>query len=116
MPLVLLVDDSAGFRATARLLLESEGYDVAEAGTGAEGLRRARDLVPGLVLLDIRLPDLDGFEVAERLTGLDPRPEVILISSRDASDYGSLVANAAVRGFIPKSQLSGASIRALVEG
>ena len=67
---VLIVDDHPSFRATARLLLESEGFDVVgEAADGAAGLRDARALEPDLVLLDVQLPDIDGFEVAAQLTG-----------------------------------------------
>jgi DNA-binding NarL/FixJ family response regulator len=61
---VLIVDDHPSFRATARLLLESEGFEVVgEAADGASGLRQARELEPDLVLLDVQLPDIDGFEV-----------------------------------------------------
>jgi CheY-like chemotaxis protein len=114
VPLVLIVDDNAGFRASARMLLESEGYEIAEAETGAAGVQNARELAPDFVLLDIRLPDFDGFEVTERLSRLDTPPPVILTSSRDAYEYGSLITTSAARGFIPKSELSGAAIRSLV--
>jgi len=112
MPAALIVDDNAGFRATARVLLESEGWEVVEAGTAGEGVRVAGALEPELVLLDLQLPDFDGFEAAERLSGLARPPAVILTSSRDGSDYGSLVAASAIRGFVPKGELSGATIRA----
>jgi CheY-like chemotaxis protein len=114
VPLVLIVDDNARFRATARMLLESEGYRIAEAESGEAGVQRARELAPDLVLLDIRLPDIDGFEAAERLSRLEEPPPVILISSRDPREYGSLVGASAARGFIPKSELSRAAIRALL--
>ena len=65
MSQALIIDDSADFRASARQLLEAEGYTVTEAATGAEGIRIAEELAFELVLLDIQLPDLDGFEVAE---------------------------------------------------
>ena len=77
---VLIVDDHPSFRATARLLLESEGFEVVgEAADGAAGLRDARALEPDLVLLDVQLPDIDGFEVAAQLTGggrADGRPHL----------------------------------------
>jgi CheY-like chemotaxis protein len=114
VPLVLIVDDNAGFSASARMLLERGGFQVAEAGTGATGVQSARELAPDLVLLDIQLPDIDGFEVAGRLARLDPRPPVLLISSRAASDYGSLIDQSPTLGFLPKDELSSASIRALV--
>jgi DNA-binding NarL/FixJ family response regulator len=113
---VLIVDDHPSFRATARLLLEVEGYDVVgEAQDGTEAIEAARRLEPDLVLLDVNLPDIDGFEVAGHLTGTGgPGPAVILTSSRDPSDFGSLVADSGARGFIPKADLSGDSLAALL--
>jgi DNA-binding NarL/FixJ family response regulator len=113
---VLIVDDHPSFRATARLLLEVEGYDVVgEAHDGEEAIEAAGRLRPDLVLLDVNLPDIDGFAVADRLTGNGgPAPAVILISSRDSSDFGSLVAASGARGFIPKADLSGDSLAALL--
>jgi DNA-binding NarL/FixJ family response regulator len=113
----LIVDDHPSFRATARALLQAEGYDVVgEAENGVGALRRARDLQPDVVLLDVQLPDFDGFEVAARLTGQDgSKIEVVLCSSRDGSDFGPLVAQSGARGFIPKAELSGAALKAVLE-
>jgi DNA-binding NarL/FixJ family response regulator len=112
---VLIVDDHPSFRATARALLEAEGFDVVgEAADGEEALAKARELHPEVVLLDVQLPDLDGFEIASRLRANGSTPAVVLVSSRDASDYGELIPNSGARGFIPKAELSGASIRALI--
>jgi DNA-binding NarL/FixJ family response regulator len=112
---VLIVDDHPSFRATARALLESEGFDVVgEAATGAEALRQAAELRPDLVLLDVQLPDLSGFEVATRLDGAGSETAVVLVSSRDAADYGELIPACGARGFVPKGELSGATIRALL--
>ena len=113
MPEALIIDDSAGFRASARSLLETEGFGVSEAATGVEGIDAVRQRRPELVLLDIQLPDIDGFEVAERLAQRERPPTVILTSSRDGADYGSLVSTSTARGFIPKSDLSGAAIRSM---
>jgi DNA-binding NarL/FixJ family response regulator len=112
---VLIVDDHPSFRATARLLLESEGFDVVgEAEDGASALAAAHELTPDLVLLDVQLPDTDGFHVAAELTGNGVGPAVVLVSSRDSCDFGSLVARSGARGFVPKAELSGAILRALL--
>jgi DNA-binding NarL/FixJ family response regulator len=112
---VLIVDDHAGFRAAARRLLESEGYAVVgEAADGAGAIAAARELEPDVVLLDVQLPDLDGFAVASRLTGEGMRAAIVLVSSRDGDDYGSLASDSGARGFIAKSDLSGAALEALL--
>ena len=114
MTSVLIVDDHASFRANARALLEAEGLDVvgeAEDGTGA--ISEAERLQPQVVLLDVQLPDMDGFEVASRLS-LNGGPRVILVSSHDVFDFGKLVARSGAAGFIPKADLSGAAIADLL--
>jgi DNA-binding NarL/FixJ family response regulator len=112
---VLIVDDHPSFRASARRMLESDGYEVvAEAADGASALAAARELRPDIVLLDVQLPDLDGFDVAARLTGESSAPAVVLTSSRDSADFGPLVARSGARGFVPKAELSGEAIAVLV--
>jgi DNA-binding NarL/FixJ family response regulator len=113
---VLIVDDHPSFRASARRLLEADGYDVvAEAETGAEGIRTAVELDPELILLDVHLPDIDGFDVASRLTANGDAPAIVLISSHESSDLGPLVERSGARGFIPKSELSGEALRRLLD-
>lgn len=113
---VLIVDDHAGFRASARRMLEAEGFEVvAEARTGAEALQAADAWSPELVLLDVYLPDIHGFDVAERLTLNGSAPAIVLTSSHDASDFGPLVERSGARGFIPKSELSGETLRGLLD-
>lgn len=110
-PSVLIVDDHPSFRATARMLLELEGYRVVgEAPDGTAAIEQAAALRPDIVLLDVNLPDLDGFQVASRLRGFEPAPAVVLVSSRDASEYGPLVGTSGARGFITKADLSGAAL------
>jgi DNA-binding NarL/FixJ family response regulator len=112
---VLIVDDHDGFRRRARALLEGDGFDViGEAACGADAVLAAAELHPQLVLLDVQLPDLDGFEVARRLHAVNGGVDIVLTSSRDLTDYGSLVADSPVRGFVPKAELSGAAITALL--
>ncbi len=113
---VLIVDDHATFRGSARALLESEGFlVVGEAASGAEALERVRELQPDVVLLDVQLPDIDGFEVAAELAKDEHPPAVILTSTRDASDYGVRLGASPARGFVPKGELSGAALAALLE-
>ncbi|WP_028061490.1 response regulator [Candidatus Solirubrobacter pratensis] len=111
---VLIVDDHAGFRRAARSLLEADGYDVAgESATGGEALEAVPRLRPNVVLLDIGLPDLDGIEVSTRLTTEDPTRAIVLTSTRDATECAPLAKSCGARGFIPKSELSGAAIAQL---
>lgn len=106
---ILIVDDYAPFREGARKLLESEGFEVVgEAENGVEALRLAKALSPEVVLLDVQLPDFDGFEVADRLRRIAPAPTVILTSSRD--EYASLVGSSSARAFVLKDELSGAAL------
>jgi DNA-binding NarL/FixJ family response regulator len=112
---ILIVDDHPSFRASARSLLEAEGFEVVgEASDGAEALARARELRPDVILLDVQLPDLSGFEVASQLCRNGSSPAVVLVSSREAADYGELIPACGARGFVPKGDLSGAAIRALL--
>ena len=116
-PNVLIVDDHADFRSLARLLLEAEDFPVVgEAADGTTALRLAHELQPDLVLLDVQLPDLSGFEVADRLAAADCPPLVILTSTRDGSDYPGRLSRSPALGFIAKGDLSGATIAALLQG
>jgi DNA-binding NarL/FixJ family response regulator len=88
---------------------------VGEAKDGREALELAAKLHPEVVLLDVQLPDSTGFEVAaelERSNGSGPL--VVLVSSRDAADYGELITGSGACGFVPKAELSGAAVRALL--
>jgi CheY-like chemotaxis protein len=108
---ILIVDDHDGFRAFARVMLEADGFTVAEAATGAEATEAARIVRPRLVLLDIQLPDFDGFEVARRLAGQGGGPVIVLTSTREASDYGGRITSSPAAGFLPKDQLSSMALR-----
>jgi DNA-binding NarL/FixJ family response regulator len=112
---VLIVDDHPSFRASARRLLECEGFDViGEAPDGASALECVERLRPDVVLLDVQLPDINGFEVAARLTENGRSPAIVLTSSRDVDDLGLRAGRDGVRGFIPKSELSGPALEALL--
>jgi DNA-binding NarL/FixJ family response regulator len=113
---LLLVDDDASFRSTARALLATAGFEVlAEAATGRDALAAAEAVRPTLVLLDVQLPDIDGFEVTRRLRAQPGPPAVVLISTREAIDYGRRISDCGALGFITKSSLSAASLRAMLE-
>jgi DNA-binding NarL/FixJ family response regulator len=113
---VLIVDDHAPFRRFARRLLEAEGYAVVgEAADGAEALAKARELRPAVVLLDVLLPDMDGFAVTELLADEDERPLVVLTSSREASSYQRRLAASSANGFVGKDELSGATLDAVID-
>ncbi len=112
---ILIVDDHPGFRASARRLLEASGYEViGEAVDGDAALAAIGELRPELVLLDVQLPDIDGFEVARRIDAGDARPVIVLTSSRDGSDFGRAIDESPAAGFVPKAELSGEAIAELV--
>ena len=114
---MLIIDDHPGFRAQARALLEAAGYEVVgEAADGESGVRVAKDLAPDVVLLDIHLPDITGFEVVRRVAGGPRCPAIVLISSRDASDYGRRIERSGARGFIAKAELSARKLAAVLAG
>lgn len=114
-PTVLIVDDHEAFRHAARSLLESEGFDiVGEAVAGRDAIAEVVRLCPDVVLLDIQLPDLDGFAVADRLAAVGTAPDVVLISSREADTYGARLKEAPARGFLAKRDLSGAALARLL--
>lgn len=115
MPTLLVVDDHASFRRQARALLASQGYVVVgEASDGHSAIAAAASLRPDVVLVDVGLPGIDGFEVARRLASAEAPPTVILTSSRDASAYGPLIAASPAAGFIAKDELGGPALAALL--
>jgi DNA-binding NarL/FixJ family response regulator len=115
MRTVLIVDDHPGFRGWARAVLQAEGFGVVgEAADGAAAIQAVRALRPDVVLLDVQLPDMNGFEVAERLRGGGEGGAVVLISSRDAADYGTRIVTSPAAGFLAKADLSGAALAAVL--
>jgi DNA-binding NarL/FixJ family response regulator len=109
---VLIVDDHPRFRRSARALLEFEGFEVVgEASTGEEALALTADLAPQALLLDVQLPDVDGFEVAARVGAASPSPDIVFVSNRDRADYGTKIEASGARGFIAKGALSPETLR-----
>jgi DNA-binding NarL/FixJ family response regulator len=112
---VLVVDDHSGFRSCVRRLLERQGYRVVgEAKDGISAVMNAGELRPELALVDVHLPDIDGFEVTSRLVALDPAPAVVLTSSHDRSDLDGRLVTSGARGFVRKDELSREAIDALL--
>jgi DNA-binding NarL/FixJ family response regulator len=113
---VLIVDDHPRFRAAARELLEDAGYLVTGEAAGAvAAVAAVADQLPDVVLLDVQLPDGSGFEVASRLSRNGEGPVVVLVSSREAEDYGRRVALCGARGFLSKSRLSAATLASVLQ-
>ena len=112
---VVIADDHPSFRASARAILEAEGFDViGEAEDGAGAIEAVRELAPDVLLLDVQLPDIDGFADCRQCGINGGPPAVVLVSSRDACDYGELIGQSGARGFIPKAELSGAALADLL--
>lgn len=111
---VLIVDDHAAFRTLARRLLQADGYDViGEAHDGATGLDAAGSLQPDVVLLDVRLPDMDGFQVACDLAGRCSAA-VVVTSSSDDPLYPERATSSGARGFVAKHDVCGAALDRLL--
>ena len=114
---MLIVDDHEGFRRQARALFTRGGYEVVgEAGDVASAVRSAAELAPAVVLLDVQLPDGDGFEAARRILTAEAPPAVVLVSSRDAADYGARIRASGAEGFISKADLSVRTLEAVLGG
>jgi DNA-binding NarL/FixJ family response regulator len=112
---VVIADDHPSFRASARAILQSEGFEViGEAEDGAGAIAAVRELAPDVLLLDVQLPDLDGFAVCRQLGSNGGPPAVVLVSSRDACDYGALIEESGALGFIAKAELSGVALADLL--
>ena len=113
---MLIVDDHPSFRASARAILESGGFEVVgEAEDGETALAALLELKPDVLLLDVQLADMNGFDVCRAIEQLDGAElAVILVSSRDMDDYGDLIADSCARGFVPKGELSGEAVTALL--
>jgi two-component system response regulator EvgA len=113
---ILIVDDHPSCRAAFRAVLEHDGFEVVgEADDGASAVVAAEQLQPDVVLLDVQLPDTDGFAVAAELTRNGVGPQIVLTSSRDAADFGPLIAESGARGFIPKAEVSADRVISLLQ-
>ena len=113
---ILIVDDHPSFRASARAVLEADGFEVVgEAEDGESALEAVRALAPDVILLDVQLPDANGFDLCALICANPSRlPSIVLVSSRDATDYDGLIDTSPARGFISKADLTGDAVRALL--
>jgi DNA-binding NarL/FixJ family response regulator len=112
---VLLVDDHVQFRRAARDLVEATpGFEsLGEAASGEQALEMLENLDPGLVLLDVRLPGMDGIETARSITSAARHPTVFLVSIDDLADPSATAESCGAATFVRKRDLCGATLRAL---
>jgi two-component system invasion response regulator UvrY len=112
---VLAVDDQATFRRAARRLIRAvpEFEQVGEAASGREALELAELLHPDLVLLDVRMPDMDGIETARQLAQVDPGAVVILISMEEVPELPSEASEVGAAAYLRKQELSPDKLREL---
>lgn len=108
---VLVVDDHRAFRELARRMLEAAGFTVQVAADGAAATESARIHRPRLVLLDIQLPDTDGFALADVLTRQQEDQVIVLTSGRDLADFGGRIDSSRAAGFVAKELVSASLIR-----
>lgn len=115
----LIVDDSLGLLEAVRVFLEREGITVVGvASTPAEALRQIEELRPDVTLVDIDLGEESGFDLVQEIARDhgEAKPRTILISAHAEADFADLIAASPAIGFLSKSELSAAGIRALLEG
>jgi DNA-binding NarL/FixJ family response regulator len=104
---VLIVDDDPSFRTMAARILEWRGFEIAgEASNGAEAVAGVEDLRPDGVLLDVNLPDGNGFDVADRISRLQGAPRILLTSSDGYASDDESVERCGAVGFAVKSELA----------
>ena len=115
-PRIVIVDDDPTFLRTVRRVLEAQGFEVVgEAVNGLDGVDATTRLGPDLVLVDVNLPDIDGFEVADRLADGGDATPVVLTSIRSADDFGGLVETSRASAFITKADLTGEALAAFLD-
>jgi CheY-like chemotaxis protein len=112
---LLIVDDHEGFRSFVASMLDGDEFTVTGiAEDGETALEAVASLRPDLVLLDIQLPGIDGFEVASRISRTPSPPAIVLTSTRDAADFGARLRSAPVLGFVPKHEMAVGAISDLL--
>jgi DNA-binding NarL/FixJ family response regulator len=101
---VLIADDQALLRSGFRMILDAQPdlEVVGEAANGAEALTLARELAPDIVLMDVRMPDLDGIEATRRLTEREGAPRVVMLTTFDTAEVVYEAMQAGASGFLVK--------------
>src|SRR5215210_322575 len=101
---VLVADDQSMVRAGFRMLLagETDIDVVAEAGNGADAVRQAARFSPTVILMDIRMPELDGLEATRRIVAADPGARVLMLTTFDLDEYVYEALRAGASGFVLK--------------
>jgi CheY-like chemotaxis protein len=114
---VLVVDDDASFRKLAIGLVRSWGHDVVgEAGSLSEAVARIAELRPDTVLVDVGLPDGDGFQLMAHTRSMSSQPRILLISSDSDAATDPEARRAGAIGFFPKTEIPGPQFRQLLDG
>ncbi|MGI9529794.1 MAG: response regulator [Acidimicrobiia bacterium] len=109
---VLIVDDQESYRSAARLVVElTSGFEVAgESESGEAAIGDVESIRPDVVLMDVKMPGIDGLEATRRITAAQPGIQVIVLSTYDASDYESSALEAGAVAFISKSEFGPESL------
>jgi two-component system invasion response regulator UvrY len=112
---VMIVDDQAAFRRAARAVIDATaGFQpLTDAASGVEALRNADREPPDLVLMDVYMPEMDGFEATRRFTRAHPKSVVVLVSLEDLEDLADEVAACGAVSFLHKRDLAPATLRGL---
>ena len=103
---VLIVDDQLPFREASRMVVEmTDGFEVSgEAENGEQAIALVEELQPGLVLMDVQMPGIDGIETTRRIMSAPNPPVVVVMSTHESGDYVDVALAAGAVGFVPKSQ------------
>lgn len=116
----MVVDDHPFIRSSVKMLLKQENFEVvAEADNGADALQLAREYAPDLIVLDIGMPKLDGLEVIRRITALNLKCKILVLTSQSANFYAVRCMQAGAAGYISKTDDMGElvkAIKAIMEG